>query len=57
MTRGPLRSFWISLLLSAGTGAATAAVHSQQFEQTFDLAPPGRAFACYSKGVMKRVKG
>ena len=27
------------------------------FEQTFDLAPPGQAFTCYSKGVMKRVKG
>ena len=27
------------------------------FEQTFDLAPPGRAFTCTSKGVMKRVKG
>jgi len=27
------------------------------FEQTFDLAPPGQEFACYSKGVMKRQKG
>ncbi len=26
------------------------------FEQTFDLAAPGQEFACYSKGVMKRVK-
>ena len=28
-----------------------------RFEQTFDLAPPGREFTCYSKGVMKRQKG
>jgi len=27
------------------------------FEQTFDLAEPGQEFTCYSKGVMKRVKG
>jgi hypothetical protein len=27
------------------------------FEQTFDLAPPGQEFTCYSKGVMKRQKG
>jgi hypothetical protein len=27
------------------------------FEQTFDLAPPGQEFSCYSKGVMKRQKG
>jgi hypothetical protein len=27
------------------------------FEQTFDLAPPGQDFTCYSKGVMKRMKG
>jgi len=27
------------------------------FEQTFDLAAPGKEFECYSKGVMKRKKG
>jgi hypothetical protein len=27
------------------------------FEQTFDLAAPGKDFECYSKGVMKRKKG
>jgi hypothetical protein len=27
------------------------------FEQTFDLAQPGKDFVCYSKGVMKRQKG
>ena len=27
------------------------------FEQTFDLAPPGQEFTCYSKGLMKRQKG
>ncbi len=27
------------------------------FEQSFDLAPPGQEFTCYSKGVMKRQKG
>lgn len=27
------------------------------FEQTFDLAPAGQEFACYSQGVMKRQKG
>jgi hypothetical protein len=27
------------------------------FEQTFDLARPGQEFICYSKGIMKRVKG
>ncbi len=26
------------------------------FEQTFDLAPPGKEMACYSKGTMKRTK-
>ena len=26
------------------------------FEQTFDLAPPGQEMACYSKGTMKRIK-
>jgi len=26
------------------------------FEQTFDLAPPGKEMACYSKGTMKRIK-
>lgn len=26
------------------------------YEQTFDLAPPGQEFTCYSKGLMKRVK-
>jgi hypothetical protein len=30
---------------------------SDTFEQTFDLAPPGQAFTCYSQGVMKRQKG
>jgi hypothetical protein len=30
---------------------------ADSFEQTFDLAPPGQEFACYSKGVMKRQKG
>jgi hypothetical protein len=27
------------------------------FEQTFDLAPPGQEFTCYSKGTLKRQKG
>jgi len=27
------------------------------FEQTFDLAAQGQEFVCYSKGVMKRIKG
>lgn len=27
------------------------------FEQTFDLAAPGKEFECYSRGVMKRQKG
>jgi len=27
------------------------------FEQTFDLAAPGKDFECYSKGVMERKKG
>lgn len=27
------------------------------FEQTFDLAAPGKDFECYSRGVMKRHKG
>jgi len=26
------------------------------FEQTFDLAAPGQEFACYSKGVMNRIR-
>jgi len=26
------------------------------FEQSFDLAPPGKEMACYSKGIMKRMK-
>jgi len=26
------------------------------FEQTFDLAPPGKEMTCYSKGSMKRTK-
>ena len=30
---------------------------ADSFEQTFDLAPPGQEFACYSKGIMKRQKG
>jgi hypothetical protein len=30
---------------------------ADSFEQTFDLAPPGQEFTCYSKGVMKRQKG
>ncbi|HSA97056.1 MAG TPA: hypothetical protein VLJ16_13460 [Acidobacteriota bacterium] len=32
-------------------------VDSETFEQTFDLAPPGQEFTCYSKGLMKRQKG
>lgn len=27
------------------------------FEQTFDLAAPGKEFECYSRGLMKRQKG
>lgn len=30
---------------------------ADSFEQTFDLAAPGQDFTCYSKGVMKRMKG
>lgn len=30
---------------------------ADSFEQTFDLAPPGQEFTCYSKGIMKRQKG
>jgi hypothetical protein len=30
---------------------------ADSFEQTFDLAPAGQEFRCYSKGVMKRQKG
>jgi len=30
-------------------------VNENEFEQTFDLAEPGKEFACYSKGIMKRV--
>lgn len=32
-------------------------VDPDTFEQTFDLAPPGQTFTCYSQGIMKRVKG
>ena len=32
-------------------------VDQDTFEQTFDLAPPGQEFTCYSKGVLKRQKG
>jgi hypothetical protein len=32
-------------------------VDADTFEQTFDLAPPGQTFTCYSQGVMKRVQG
>ena len=32
-------------------------VDPDTFEQTFDLAAPGQEFTCYSKGVLKRVKG
>jgi hypothetical protein len=31
-------------------------VDPDTFEQTFDLAPPGQEFTCYSAGVMKRKK-
>ncbi len=30
---------------------------ADSFEQTFDLAPPGQDFSCYSQGIMKRQKG
>ncbi|MGB8959119.1 MAG: heme-binding beta-barrel domain-containing protein [Candidatus Aminicenantales bacterium] len=32
-------------------------IDNDAFEQTFDLAPPGQEFTCYSKGIMKRQKG
>jgi len=32
-------------------------IDADTFEQTFDLAAPGKEFECYSKGVMKRKKG
>ena len=32
-------------------------IDNDTFEQTFDLAPPGQEFTCYSKGIMKRQKG
>ena len=31
-------------------------VDPDTFEQTFDLAPPGREFTCYSAGIMKRKR-
>lgn len=31
-------------------------IDADTYEQTFDLAPPGQEFTCYSKGVMRRVK-
>ena len=31
-------------------------LNKNEFEQTFDLASPGRDFECYSSGVMKRVQ-
>ncbi len=32
-------------------------IDRDSFEQTFDLAPAGQEFTCYSKGIMRRQKG
>ncbi|HMA53464.1 MAG TPA: hypothetical protein VKT17_03335 [Acidobacteriota bacterium] len=32
-------------------------IDQDSFEQTFDLAPAGQEFTCYSKGIMRRQKG